>query len=372
MTRVFIASSGLGHVRRGFETLARELFDAVAGRDDVRATLVKGAGRPSRRERVAPAPGRSSAVARRLGALVKRDPYMVEQQAFALACVPYLLAERPDVIFVSEYWSARALVRLRNAARVRFALVLSNGGPYPPGSYDWADHVHQPAEHELEAAVTAGLPRERQTFLPEGVEMDSRPPSISDADRAALRRRLGLPHDRPVVLSVAALNTHHKRLDYLVDEVAKLPQPRPHLVLLGEEEPETPAVLARIRERLEPNEVTVRTVPPEETRDWYRAADVFVLASLWEAFGRVLIEAASDGLPCLANDGPTPRQVLGDEAITADLREPGALAALLREELARPRDPAAAERRHRYVHERYSWDRLAPEYVKMFRRCARR
>jgi glycosyltransferase involved in cell wall biosynthesis len=372
VTRVFIASSGLGHVGRGFETLARELFDAVAPRDDIRATLVKGAGRPRRRERVARTPGRSSAVARRLGRMTNRDPYMVEQQAFALSCVPYIATERPDAIFISEFWAARALVLLRRAARFRFALVLSNGGPYPPGSYDWADHVHQPTEHELEAAVEQGLSRERQTFLPQGVEMERELRRPSPEARAKLRDRFGLPHDRPVLLSVAALNSHHKRIDYLAAEVSSLPEPRPHLVLLGEQEPETPAVLARVRERLRSAEYTVTSVPAAQVHEWYRAADVFVLASLWEAFGRVLIEAMSHGLPCVAQDGPTQRAVLGDRGFMGDLRERGGLARPLYAALESARDPAAAEGRHRFVHERYSWDRLAPQYVKMFRRCARR
>jgi glycosyltransferase involved in cell wall biosynthesis len=99
---------------------------------------------------------------------------------------------------------------------------------------------------------------------------------------------------------------------------------------------------------------------------------VFVLASLWEAFGRVLIEAMSHGLPCVVQDGPTQRAVLGDRGFMGDLRERGGLAQPLDAALESARDPAAAEGRHRFVHERYSWDRLAPQYVKMFRRCARR
>jgi glycosyltransferase involved in cell wall biosynthesis len=171
---------------------------------------------------------------------------------------------------------------------------------------------------------------------------------------------------------VAALNSHHKRIDYLAAEVSALQEPRPHLVLLGEREPETPAVLANVRERLRPGEYTVASVPAAQVRDWYRAADVFVLASLWEAFGRALIEAMSHGLPCVAQEGPTQRAVLGDEGFFGDLRDSGGLARPLEAALESAPDLAAAERRHRHVHERYSWDRLAPRYVKMFHRCARR
>jgi glycosyltransferase involved in cell wall biosynthesis len=188
-----------------------------------------------------------------------------------------------------------------------------------------------------------------------------------------LRTRLGLPAERMVIVSVAALNRHHKRLDYLIEEVAALPAPRPFLILVGEPDEETPALRQLAGERLGAAGHSFRTVPAAEVADLLRASDVFVLASLHEAQGRALIEAASQGLPSIAHDSPITRYALGEYGIFADLSHRGSLTRLLREQAAA--DPEATRARaqavHRYVYETFSWDRLRQRYVALFDEVAR-
>jgi glycosyltransferase involved in cell wall biosynthesis len=105
---------------------------------------------------------------------------------------------------------------------------------------------------------------------------------------------------------------------------------------------------------------------------YYRAADMFVLASRHEAMGRVLVEALSHGLPVLAHDAPWSRFVLGEHGFTADLAVSGALTRLIDRVRAEGGSPGAAEARHRAAHQRFSWDSLAPRYVELFRACAAR
>jgi glycosyltransferase involved in cell wall biosynthesis len=105
--------------------------------------------------------------------------------------------------------------------------------------------------------------------------------------------------------------------------------------------------------------------------DHYRAADAFVLASLWESFGRVLVEAQSHGLPCLAHDYPVMRWVLGDEGDTADLTQPGAVARWLADPEACDPSEERARARHEAAYRRFSWDILAARYAEMLRGVAR-
>jgi glycosyltransferase involved in cell wall biosynthesis len=114
----------------------------------------------------------------------------------------------------------------------------------------------------------------------------------------------------------------------------------------------------------------MRTVAAEDVPDFYRAADVFVLASLQEGFGRVLVEASAHGLPCLAHSGPVQRWVLGELDGGLDLTEPARLAGALRAALSAGPDPVAARQRHAVVHERFSWARLAPRYADLLRETA--
>jgi glycosyltransferase involved in cell wall biosynthesis len=113
----------------------------------------------------------------------------------------------------------------------------------------------------------------------------------------------------------------------------------------------------------------MRTVPQSQVVDLCRASDAFVLASLGEGLPRALIEGMIHGLPCLTHDYGVSRFALGDHGRFADFSKPGGLASLL----ATPdgeRDAQAAGARHRFVYEKFSWDRLRPAYVALLRELA--
>lgn len=207
-------------------------------------------------------------------------------------------------------------------------------------------------------------------MIPYGFYISPKLETISTREKAALRRKLYLPEDRPLVLSVGALTQGRKRMDYVIREVAALPAPRPYLVLLGQVERETPAVLKLAREMLGERNCTLRTVASEEMADYYRAADIFALGSLEEGFGRVYVEALAHGLPCLAHDYDISRFVIADPGMRADFSAPGGLRNLLSGFLGRCDDVEAAQQRHKSVYERFSWARLTPQYVKMFLQLA--
>lgn len=60
-------------------------------------------------------------------------------------------------------------------------------------------------------------------------------------------------------------------------------------------------------------------VSPERLSEFYAAADVFILPSLWESFGLVAVEAAAAGLPIAASDIPALREVLTVDGKSAAL-----------------------------------------------------
>jgi glycosyltransferase involved in cell wall biosynthesis len=306
-------------------------------------------------------------VARRLS----REPFIVEHVAFALALIPTLVLRRPDVVYFSEWHLGRVLGAWRQVSRQSFALVFCNGA-FAPGPYGHLDRVQQLAPGAIEYTVEGGESPNRQELLPLGFQIEPDFVSVTDDERAALRRRLDLPTDRRIVIAVAALNRYHKRLDYLIQEVAAMPEPRPYLLLTGQEETETPAIRKLALQRLGADGHAIRTAAPADMADHYRASDVIVLASLSESFGRVLVEAQTHGLPCLAHEHPVMSWVLGDEGATADLREPGSVAAWLRGLTpADLSDDERRRRRHRSAYERFSWTMLADRYVEMLGAAAR-
>ena len=357
---VLIACSGLGHVVRGFETFAIDCYAAL--RDEPRLSMALA----DARRRTLP---RDSTAAVLIGRAARRDGYFAEQLLYAAALVPRLARERPDVVFVSDWAVAGALGRWRAVARQRYRLLLSNGAGVP-GPYDRTiDHVQQLTPGPWRLALACGEPPERHTLLPLAVTIPTALELPGPSERAALRARLDLPDDREILLSVAALNVSSKRLDYLAREAARL-RPPPFVVLLGQPETETPAVLSAARDALGSGGFAVRTVAPHEVADYYRAADVLALTSRFEAFGRVLVEAMAAGLPVAAHDAEAMRYVCGEHGRLADLSGPGALAALLEEQRRAGLSPERRRAQHRSMRERFSWDALAPRYVELFEAAA--
>jgi glycosyltransferase involved in cell wall biosynthesis len=366
---VLLACAGLDHARRGFESFARECFGALRADPGVRIELVKGSGVRAAGERAIPTLRRDALICRALGRIRNTRAFRIEALAFAFGLQPVLLHRRPDVVFVSEWDTARALAAIRTRLRQRFKLVLSNGG-FAADDFDHLDHVQQLTPAAREYVLARGADPRRHSVLPLGVQIERELSAISEGDQRQLRERLGLPTDRPILLSVAALNRYHKRLDYLVEEVAALPAPRPFLVLLGQEEEETPAVRALATAKLGEDGYTMRSVPAPQVVDFYRASHAFVLTSLAEAQGRVLIEASAQGMPCLVHDYSSTRFALGAHGLFGDFTRPGGLTALLLRHDFADEDKTRAVARHDHAYEKFSWERLRPRYVEFFRAVA--
>jgi glycosyltransferase involved in cell wall biosynthesis len=367
---VLLVCSGLDHAHRGYESFARECFEQLSGEPGVRIELVKGSGPRAGNERAIPTFRRDRAVARSLGRLIGFRPFRLEALAFAFSLMPLLLSRQPDVVYMSEWDTARGLAELRSRCRLRSRLLLCNGG-FAETGFDHLDRVQQLTPEALNHVVARGADPARHSVLPLGFDIPREFIALGPADRATLRTKWQLPPDRQIVISVAALNRTHKRLDYLIDEVAAVPGPRPFLLLVGEPDRETPELRADAAARLGPENHRFLTVAANEVPDLLRASDTLVLASLAEMQGRAVVEAMSHGVQCLVHLSPVMRFAVGDYGLMADFAQPGALAGLLSQGLRAAHEPAMAAQRHHHVYERFSWDSLRPSYVRLLSDVAR-
>src|SRR5436305_5069901 len=159
---VWIVSSGLDHARRGFELSARECFEALVGERGVQLELVKGSGNQGSHERVARTLRRDRTFARALGRARGVQPYRVEALAFAFSLLPQLMRRHPDLVYVSEWDTARGLARLRSLTGHRFKLLLSNGGFVSTG-FDLVDHVQELTPAGWQYVVDRGADPETHT-----------------------------------------------------------------------------------------------------------------------------------------------------------------------------------------------------------------
>jgi glycosyltransferase involved in cell wall biosynthesis len=296
---------------------------------------------------------------------VWHEDFHVEQLAFAFSLQPEIVRRKPDVIYMSEWLTGVGLAALRRFNRQDYAIVLSNGSMAAEG-FEPFDRVHQHTAPMFEYVLERGGDPAKHILLPVAFDIDLSRPLPTQEERSALRTRLGLPQDRPILISVAALNRWHKRLDYVISEVARLPEPRPFLLLVGQPEAETNGIRALADELLGESCHSIRTVPRPEVDDLMKASDVFVLASLGEGLPRALVEAMAHGLPCLAHDYPVAHYALGEFGHLADFTRDGALAGVFKAVISYPtQDASTAVRRRQFVYDNFSWDRLRDRYVEL-------
>ena len=121
-------------------------------------------------------------------------------------------------------------------------------------------------------------------------------------DSVAIRAEFGIPADAFVVGHVGRFE-EQKNHQFMIDIVAKIAQrePKTHLLLIGDGSLRSQIQQKVISHGLA-NHVTFAGLRPDVPRLMLGAMDLFLLPSIHEALGLVLIEAQAAGLPCVFSD----------------------------------------------------------------------
>lgn len=356
--KLAIISCGLGHVNRGFEVSAARWYQALSHEARLNVKLFCG-GRYFGGTVVWNCP-RNGFVARLLRQLrLSNDGCRLEQISFAYSFLPYLVRWQPDVIWTQEYTLGHLLNRLRQKFKLQYKIIFCDGAPVGPNSYQEFDFIQHLTSHFYDDGKQFGISATKMQVLPHCTPY--RKPTES---HQTLREAFGYTHEDWIVVCIAAWNRHHKRIDYLIDEVAALKDPQVKLLLCGQPEAETDSLKALGQEKLGEC-IQWRTLPADEVNQTLYIADVFVLPSLSEGLPGALIEAAMAGLPIVSHPHSGGQFILQDDLWMTDLSQAGSLTKRLAQLKNNPPSKEKIKQLQTQAIERFSDRALAPQFYEM-------
>ena len=218
----------------------------------------------------------------------------------------------------------------------------------------------------------AGLPLDRVRLIPQGVDVGV---FETTADKASLRRALGLPERALIVVFVGSL-IHRKGIDVLLEVWPRLHAAHPdaQLLLVGRNEfqgdAEATGFLAATVSGLSAaaaaacHQVGVKV----DVHRWLQASDLFVFPSRREGFGTVMIEAMACGLPCVVTELPGITDFIFDEGgrtgVVVSQDDPDALFSTMAAILSEPaRAKAMGHAARATVLERFDIEKIADRYL---------
>lgn len=234
-------------------------------------------------------------------------------------------------------------------------------------------HVFVQSDRMLEDVVALGIPRDRMTAVPMGVDLERPVPTRVDAFR----------HDRLQgrrVVAYLGSFERFRRLEFLLDVIQQLASTVPGVVLLmigDSNEPEDRRRLEREADALGISNRVVWTgwVSPADAWRWLANADVAVSivprGPLYDcASPTKVVEYLALGIPVVANDQPDQKKVLEESGagICIDMDRAAFVCAL--EHILS--NPNLAERMRaagpRYVTAERGYERIASQVANVYRR----
>ena len=145
------------------------------------------------------------------------------------------------------------------------------------------------------------VPANRVSVIHGSVDM-SRFPMVDSAEKAAIRQRLNIPLDAPILLSMGHLGPI-KGHDVVLRAMPSIHRhfPKAKLYIAGDGSDDERGELESLANDLAIANDTILLGQIHNPAEWFAACDLFVLSPRQEAFGLVFVEAASSGRPAIAS-----------------------------------------------------------------------
>src|SRR3989338_705627 len=288
-------------------------------------------------------------------ARLARGVFFFDVITFALALFFSRIARRGDIIYLRDYpllflFSPRrntVAIEIHDVPRWHFIFL---------AALKHASRIIAITHGVKDALVALGVPAQKITVAPDAVDIEA---FAHPESRAAARARLGLSDDKRIALYIGRIDGW-KGTDTFFNAAGHLPDGIQAAVIGGDDEQ-----IAELKVRF-PHVIFLRYRPYRELADNQAAADCLVLPSTakHEISARFtsplkLFSYMTSGIPIVASDIPSTREVLGGEsAYLVPPDDAEALAKGIVEALGDPHAAAKAARAEELVRN-YTWDSRA-------------
>jgi len=167
-------------------------------------------------------------------------------------------------------------------------------------------------------------PNSEQKFVPFPCAVDNdffRKNAVADiGEQQSLRNELNIPEGHVVIATCSRL-TKRKRTDAILDAIARLPERRATLLVIGDG-PERPALVKRAKE-LGVSLVIAGFVGQLKVARLLSISDIFILLSIYDPSPKALNEAMSFPIPIVASTGVGTARDLVQHGVNGYLFEAG-------------------------------------------------
>lgn len=200
---------------------------------------------------------------------------------------------------------------------------------------------------------------EKVAVINNGVEIDR---FNNDLNKDEARRRLKIPNSDIVIGTVGRLK-EEKGHRFLLEALSGFNSKITFAIagdgpLMGE--------LRMLSARLKVNGKFMGEVIPDDIPMFLKALDIFCFPSLWEGFSTSLVEAMTSGLPIIASDIPSLREVLDDAGIFVPLGDSNAIREAIRMLIDNPSMMMTLSKRAKERANLFSIERTVDAYEKLF------
>lgn len=147
-----------------------------------------------------------------------------------------------------------------------------------------ADYLIAPSSHVYETCVLQGVPKDKITIIPFGVDIHRFKP-IEKKDKVF----------RIIYVGAVSVN---KGIYYLLEAFKQLDLPNSEFVLIGRLQSEFKPIITKYDGLFQ----HISHVPNDQLKNWYGNSSVFAFPSLTEGFAMVINEAMACGLPSIVTE----------------------------------------------------------------------